>query len=136
MRTKMTKEEIVNWIEDTVNEIKELLQKEQIPYTDSWTRDDTSLYPMYPPYYTHQLLFPWDKGDVVIGTLHCFDDDIVLGRKQPGYPSIETYRFPWDADDITVFDTPEEFIKTLKDYYISKEETNNAKTVPKTSEFD
>ena len=122
MKTKMTKEEMVNWIEGAVDEIKELLQKEQIPYTDSWTRDDAVSFPTC-PYYTHQLLFPWDNGDVVIGMLHCADDDIILGKRELAYPSIETYRFPWDADDITVFDTPEEFVKALKAYYISKEKT-------------
>ena len=118
MKFKLTGNVVANWIEATVDEIKELLQQEGVPYTDSWIRDDTA-YTMG-RYYTHQILFPWCEGDVVIGLLHCLDDDMIGGRVDLGYPSIETYHFPWDEGDITVFSTPEEFVKKMKAYYISK----------------
>ena len=134
MKLKLTGNVVANWVEKTVDEIKELLQQEEIPFNDSWTSDDTAL--TNGRFYKHQILFPWDEGDVVVGTLHCWDDDIIAGRVNLEYPSIETYHFPFDEGDITVFGSPREFVRKLKDYYISKGEKENAKTVSETAQLD
>ena len=54
----------------------------------------------------YQLRFHWCDGDVAIhsGTYYNWE-----GR-------VETYCFPWDDDDVSVF-TPEEFIETISDFY-------------------
>ena len=115
MQFKLSKETAVEWIESTVKEIERLLRQRQIPYENSWTRDDSNMYGIY---HTHQLKFPWHKDDVVVGTLHAFDYEVMNGLAPLCYPSIETYQFPWDDGDITVFDSPEEFVFKLNDLYI------------------
>lgn len=124
MQFKLSRETAVEWIESTVKEIERLLRQRQIPYENSWTRDDS----MYGVYHTHQLKFPWHEGDVVVGTLHASDDDVINGLAPLGYPSIETYKFPWDEGDITVFNSPEEFVFQLYDFYVKTvlaEKTNS-----------
>lgn len=118
MKLKLTGNVVANWVEGTINEIKELLMAKGIPFTESFVKDDGEFIELY--FYTHQLLFPWCEGDVVVGTLHCFDDEVVKGRVSFTYPSIETYHFPWDEGDITVFNTPEEFVAKLEKYYDEK----------------
>lgn len=121
MKLNLTGNVVANWIEATVTEIKELLIAKNIPYKNSWARDDTR--DTKAPLYTHQIKFPWCQGDVVVGTLHSFDMDIIHGDKELSYPSIETSGFPWDYDSITVFDTPKEFAEELERYYKSVKES-------------
>lgn len=75
-------------------------------------------------FYILHIDFPWTpkQADVAIGTLHCMDDELmfsdtgtVYGHR---YPSIETYNFPWDMGDISVFATPEEFVNKVQEYYL------------------
>lgn len=113
MKLHLNRENVAEWVESTVDEIEELLKKEGIPYQQSWTRNESCL----ADYYLKQLLFPWHEGDVVVGTLHAHDDDVIHAIAPLRYPSIETYHFPWDEGDITVFETPEEFVATLKYLY-------------------
>ena len=111
---------VANWIESTVTEIKDLLIAKNIPYEDSRIMDCTDF--VKDPTYTHRIRFPWCHGDVVVGTQHSCDLSIIFGDKELDYPSIETYGFPWDHDDITVFDTPKEFAEELERYYKSVKE--------------
>ena len=124
MKLKLTGNVIANWVEATVDEIKALLNKAGVPFSDSWTRDFSEY-----GTYTHQILFEWCRGDVVIGNLHPKDDDVIDGRDDLTYPSIETYRFPWDEDDITVFETPEEFVEKVKSFYVEKEEKTDDQSI-------
>ncbi len=115
MKMHLDSENIIEWVESTIDEIEELLKKENIPYQHSWTKDGLD----HGIFFIKQLTFPWHIGDVVVGTLHAFDDDVIHGIAELRYPSIETYHFPWDDDDITVFDTPEQFVAKLKNLYNS-----------------
>ena len=121
---KMTAMNLYDWIDSTINEIKTLLDIHKIPYEDGAhgmdnIKGNLDVDPAY-AIVTKQIVFPWCKGDVVVGTLHTIDDEVITGKadicKFP-YPSIETYKFPWDQDDITVFDTPAEFVRRLRGYY-------------------
>ena len=115
MKFKMSKETAVSWIESTVDEIKSLLEQRRIPYEDSWTKNENML--LSGVFYLHQIKFPWHEGDVVIGTLHAQDDDVINGLVSLRYPSIESYGFPWDNGDVTVFDIPERFVYELNRLY-------------------
>lgn len=107
------------WIRDTYLTIKTFLLLFHIPYEDGHRSDEL----LMAHHYTEQILFPWCGGDVVIGTLHSFDLDRMLKgfsvdeKVDAIFPSIETYGFPWDHGDITVFRSPEKFIKTIVNYY-------------------
>lgn len=119
MQFRLSKETAVAWIESTVKEIKKLLIQRDIPFEDSWTRDlsNDKLF-VESVFYTHQIKFPWHEGDVLVGTLHVSDDEVIAGTAPLRYPSIETWNFPWDDGDITVFDSPEEFVFKLYNLYI------------------
>lgn len=83
----------------------------------------------------HMILhidFPWseNKGDVAIGTLHMSDDELMHAKDgQNGcggrWPSIETYKMPWDDGDITVFDNPDDFMDKIQKYYDEVKEKEN-----------
>lgn len=112
-------------VEATMYVITSQLDMLGIPYEPGYDRMSDETMP------ATQLIFPWiefetDDGervhpDVVVGSLHatdvdlCCDATLLFGNP---YPSIETYRFPWDGDDITVFDTPIDFVKEVYDLYI------------------
>ena len=119
---KMTKDEALRWVMQTYVDVGILLNQNNIPYEIGVIRYDPGTQGIFS---TFQYVFPWCEGDVVVGTLHAEDDYVISGISKQHCPSIETYRFPWDGNDITVFDTPEQFIQNLKTYY---EETIAAKT--------
>lgn len=118
----MSKDMVKFWILNTTITIKTFLLLYGIPFEDGHgteAMDNPNLYQ-----FTNQITFPWCEGDVVIGTLHSLDDyrimkgfDVMDEGIRQLYPSIETYHFPWDHDDITVFGSPEKFIKTIVNYY-------------------
>lgn len=56
-----------------------------------------------------QIRFPWCEGDVAFHSGTHFH--------QENY--VETYRFPWDKDDVSVF-TPNEAIEKIVALYIEK----------------
>ena len=118
MKLKLTGDVVANWIQSTMDEIKELLRKYEIPFAESWSKGDQQLGGAD----ALQLVFPWCKGDVVVGILHSFDDAVVRGIADFTYPSIETYGFPFDNGDITVFKTPEDFVKKLNEFYETQKE--------------
>lgn len=118
MKLKLTGDVVANWIQSTMDEIKELLRKYEIPFEDSWIKGDRQLGGVD----ALQLVFPWCEGDVVVGMLHPFDDVVVRGIADFTYPSIETYCFPFDNGDITVFKTPEDFVKKLNEFYETQKE--------------
>ena len=131
---KMTHEELIAWVQTTFKEICFMLDLLDIPYEtghnnlpvdcecyiSSDKEDDQKEY-------NPQIRFPWHEGDVVVGTLNCFDDMVRLGRLTvlaSPYPSIESFRFPWDEDDVTVFSSPVEAVRKIAELYetISKKE--------------
>lgn len=134
MNKKMSTTQIVRWIAMAFEEIRFYLELYDIPYTECepkiYERTDT-LYAdnkkvlvddeINLDYLTLQFRFPWyEEGDVVIGTLHVDDDlaiDCMIELWDHAYPSIETYGFPWDNGDITVFRSPAEFARVLIQYY-------------------
>ena len=113
MKLKLTGDVVANWIQSTMDEVKELLHKYGIPFEDSWSKGNRI-----------QLVFPWCVGDVIVGNLHSFDDAVILGIADFTYPSIETYGFPFDHGDLTVFDTPKDFVKKLKEFYETQKEVD------------
>ena len=104
------KPEIQNWIDATWNLIQAMLTLAGIPFEK---RDNHA--------HCHNLVFPWAKGaDVAIGILHSYDEEVQVNGKNVircAYPSIETYGFEWDHGDITIFGTPEEFLKKISGEY-------------------
>lgn len=119
MKFSLIGDVVKNWVDATIDELCELLHVMDIPFSLSWTRDDGRVNNPY-RMYTRQIVFPWDVGDVVVGTLHIHDDDVMMGHIQLTYPSIETYNFPWDEGDITVFDRPSHFVDKLRKLYNEK----------------
>lgn len=77
-----------------MNGIRETLLSRGVPCT------------MNPVFEGYQLRFHWCDGDVAIhnGTYHSAE-----GR-------VETYCFPWDEGDVSVFE-PDEFIEAITDFY-------------------
>ena len=124
---KMTHEELIAWVQTTFKEICFMLDLLDIPYETGHNNihvDHECYIPSDkeddPKEYNPQIRFPWHEGDVVVGTLHCFDDDVRLGGSSIltfPYPSIESFQFPWDEDDITVFSTPAEFVEKIAELY-------------------
>lgn len=122
--SKMNFRNIYQWINVTMGEIEVLLDIHRIPYLHGSHELDSAKGgidqdPVW-AVITRQLTFPWCKGDVVVGTLHLHDNDLVAGIIDicdSPYPSIDTYNFPWDEGDITMFDSPAEFVKKLREYY-------------------
>lgn len=121
---KMNKEQLLRIISNTTERIKILLDIKDIPYEDG-THELNSFegYEDEDPAFavvTKQIRFPWCKGDVAIGTIHACDTDLVygtVGSLKDCYPSIESYGFPWDDDDVTVFGDPESFVAAISEYY-------------------
>lgn len=120
---KMTHDDVITkcWVDGTYLLIVALLSRAGVPFERGEVWDD-SIHD-----YRRQLIFPWAKTneghipDVLVGLVHA-DDLCVFVFKTASwdvrpYPSIETYKFPWDNDDITVFSCPEEFVKTVENYY-------------------
>ena len=97
------------------------LQFRGIPYVRREPNDDLTEDVERHHYYTRQLVFPWCGGDVIFGTLHTTDWEMVNGRRLYQYPSIESYQFPWDNDDVTVFDDPFEFVSLVHELWIKTE---------------
>jgi hypothetical protein len=106
------------FVNSTIDIIKCLLEFKGIPYKDGeeFEHFNKELPPQF-FHYTKQIIFPWCDGDVVVGSLHCADFDMLSGKLVSAYPSIETYEFPWDHGDITVLDDPMEFVSRVDDYY-------------------
>ena len=135
--SKIRADQMSNYIDTVTMLIRCQLSLLGIPYSlgedrDSGIEDDGHPGNIIGYYHTKQILFPWTEGDVVIGTLHMADDFIVGGKDnwldRYTYPSIETYKFPWDHGAITVFDKPEYFVKILLEHYkeTAKEDDKDA----------
>lgn len=128
----MTRNELgKNWVDSTFESVVCMLNFARVPYEYGFVRDGMSLGRFDASNYTKQLIFPWAKRadgeipDVVVGFLHADDLTELYGdfRKWDSswlfrpYPSIETYRFPWDDDDVTVFRNPVAFVCKVAEYY-------------------
>lgn len=70
------------------------------------------------PYTVHtlwdgaQLQFPWSCGDVA-----CH-----FGTRGGHYGYVETYRFPWDNDDVSMLTPEEAAARIAAEYFKTKEE--------------
>ncbi len=60
----------------------------------------------------YQFRFPWCRGDMVC---HSYS----YGSK---WGSLESYNFPWDEDDVSVFSVDEAAEKIIEHYYKLKKE--------------
>lgn len=139
MYKPMSHHDVISWVGATADLIEVYLNYYGIPYKRTTTgisvfydqkmrrpedsfNDNTQ---------NQQFTFDWCEGDVVIGCMHCTDGYVQLGTvdilKHP-YPSIETYHFPWDKEDITVFDSPELFVYLLANYYENNVKKNEEVT--------
>ncbi len=122
----------LNWIVRTYEELVFELSKVGVPFKMCMDADRLYNDVLMPDtvtesvYWHPQLIFDWGKGkgmnqgpDVIVGFLHCTDDYLFKdGDIQNLYCSIETYRFPFDHGDITVFGTPKECAKAIHEYYL------------------
>lgn len=62
------------------------------------------------------ITFPWCRGDVAC-------NDWTYGHARG---LVETYRFPWDEDDVTSF-FPDEAFQLIKAYYLSLQQPTTKK---------
>ena len=116
----MTKSEAFrNWVLVTWKMIQSMLTLAGIPYTIDFYRNyDDHAFRIKP---IKWIRFPWrNECDVAIGNLHINDTEVQLDGKtviRHPYPSIETMGFSWDENDVTVFDSPEEFLVKISGEY-------------------
>lgn len=54
----------------------------------------------------YQIVFPWAEGDIVICSYSYSSE----------YGYVESYRFEWDGDDVSIL-TPEEAINKIEEAY-------------------
>ena len=112
---KYSEDTAKRWFDGTFDLICAYLDFAGVPYILGKMRTDGDV-----TNYTRQICFPWCEGDVIVGCVHAIDIDILYGSfpwERHPFPSIETYRFPWDNGDITVFDSPIQFVKKIVRYY-------------------
>ena len=133
----MNYEEARNWVDKTYKEIVDELYDRHIPFkpqaygqAPSSQNDFKNAMTFY---YIRNIKFPWvtDKADVAIGMLHYIDHQVVNGKVEKPYCSIETFDFPWDGDDVTVFSTPKEFADKVKALWEETQCLNDTKTTSK-----
>lgn len=116
----MNYEEARKWVDKTYVEIVNELYDRRIPfkpcvYGQKVSSENDFLNAMI-FYYILNIKFPWvtDEADVAIGMLHYVDQQVVDGRVEKPYCSIETYDFPWDGCGFTLFSTPKEFVDKVQ----------------------
>lgn len=133
----MNYEEARNWVDKTYKEIVDELYDRHIPFklqaygqAPSSQNDFKNAMTFY---YIRNIKFPWatDKADVAIGMLHYIDHQVVDRKVEKPYCSIETFDFPWDGDDVTVFSTPKEFADKVQALWRETLCLNDTKTISK-----
>lgn len=114
------------WIDSTFDLIAVMLDIVGVPYEalEKPKIEDTDEKSGRLAMYSKQIIFPWCDGDVLVGTLHSLDDMTIYSpanelKRASAYwtPSIESYGFPFDKGDITVYGTPQNFVKKVLKYY-------------------
>ena len=133
----MNYKEACEWVDRTYKEIVDELYDRRIPFkpqaygqAPSSQNDFKNAMTFY---YIRNIKFPWatDKADVAIGMLHYIDHQVVDGKVEKPYCSIETFDFPWDGDDVTVFSTPKEFADKVQALWRETLCLNDTKTTSK-----